>query len=108
LTAVFLWVSWCTADATQRITGWIVQGSGTGNGGVGGYGEEVEILGLKTVTFLPIIADGESTLTKDPQFDIGRGIVGRWMSRMLTKTGEDLKWRLGLIVGVMWIMNVLY
>jgi hypothetical protein len=98
LTLVFLWVSWKMADATQKLTNWIVDGDHAyphaGSFGDVGRAKDSPYL-------LPNMMDGSSTPSKDLRFEIGK-------SGMMRRLREDLRWRLGLIAVVLWMGNVSY
>jgi hypothetical protein len=104
LTAIFLWLGWLIAGATQTIANWIV-GKKPGSQG---YGEE-DTVGLKYSPYLlPKMEDGEGTPSKDTRFDIGRSSTSQWLEKCVVLFSEDLRWRLGLILLVMWVSNVTY
>jgi hypothetical protein len=104
LTAIFLWLGWLIAGATQTIANWIV-GKKPGSQG---YGED-DTVGLKYSPYLlPKMEDGEGTPSKDTRFDIGRSSTSQWLEKCVVLFSEDLRWRLGLILLVMWVSNVTY
>lgn len=97
LTGVFLWISWHTASATQRIAGWIV-GDGVGRKGDG----EAE---KKSPYLLPKVRSSDEALSSRD------GVVGResrLIGRDMDRLKENLALRLGLIVFVLWIANITY
>jgi hypothetical protein len=99
ISAVFLWISWRTGDATQKLTIWIV-----GKKPLPGYDDET--LGSKDLSYLlQCVQDGESTPSKEMRFNIG-GIT--WIETFLRKFRDDLRWRLSLIVLLLWMGNVTY
>ena len=107
LTPVFLWVSWKMADATRRLTCGIVDGErmpmrGSWNGDL------VEGGAKESPYLLPSVMDGEMTPSKDLRFEIGRGRVGRLVGWIARGVREDLRWRLGLVLGLLWVGNVTY
>jgi hypothetical protein len=103
LTAIFLWVSWKMADATQRLTSWIVDGD---RPQAGGYSD---VAGAKENPYLlPSMMDGESTPSKDLRFEIGKSKTAKVVSGVVVKLKEDLRFRLGLILVVLWVGNVTY
>jgi hypothetical protein len=91
-----LWISWRTADATQKLTIWVV-----GKEPILGHDDET----LGSSYILKGVEDGESTPLKDMRFDIG-GIT--WIEASLRKFRDDLRWRLSLIVLLLWVGNVTY
>lgn len=112
LTLLFLWTSWKVAGASQRLTTWIVDGDREPTQ-FAEYGED--IVGAKDTArakdssyLLPSVRDGEGTPSKDIRFEIGKGRVARLVSWGVVGMKEDLRWRLGLILLVMWVGNVTY
>jgi hypothetical protein len=104
LTAIFLWLSWLMVGATQTITSWIVGKKPASQG----YGED-DIVGPKYSPYLlPKMEDGEGTPSKDVRFDIGRSSTSRWMEKCAVRFSEHLRWRLGLILLIMWAGNITY
>jgi hypothetical protein len=104
LTAIFLWLSWLMVGATQTITSWIVGKKPASQG----YGED-DIVGPKYSPYLlPRMEDGEGTPSKDVRFDIGRSSTSRWMEKCAVRFSEHLRWRLGLILLIMWAGNITY
>jgi hypothetical protein len=104
LTVVFLWLSWVMAGATQKITNWIV-GKKSANQG---YGEDGTAGPKNSPFLLPKIEDGEGTPSKDIKFDLGRSETVRWVEGCIVGFNDDLRWRVGLILLVMWVGNVTY
>lgn len=98
LTITFFWVSWHVAAATTRITSWIVDPS-EGRSEV----ESSELQGL------PLIAL-ELPRTKSDHALNGslrrhRAVVSRSTSKLNKLIRDDLRVRLVLIFGVMWLLN---
>jgi hypothetical protein len=104
LTVIFLWLSWLMAGATQKLTNWIVRNKPTNQG----YGKEDTVSPKYSPYLLPKMDDGEGTPSKDIRFNLGRSNASRWMEKFVVAFSEDLRWRLGLIVLVMWLGNVTY
>ncbi|KAN0115113.1 Cas1p domain containing protein [Hyaloscypha variabilis] len=105
LTVVFIWLSWLMAGATQSITNWIVGKKP----GIQGYDDEDDTVGPKYSPYLlPKMEDGEGTPSKDVKFNIGQSYTSRWVEKWVMRLSIDLRWRLGLILLVMWVANVTY
>lgn len=93
LTVVFLWVCQKVSDATQRVTGFIVDPLGSrekGDGGGGMGGEE------------PILPEKEKLVPS--QGKLGR--VGSVVAMVMAYIGKDLRIRLAIIVLVLWGLNM--
>jgi len=94
LTPIFLWASWSTSDATQVLTNWIVHGS-TPNTSFGLVDEKAKT----SPGLLPrAVKDKDVTPVSE----------GSWLYNYMPRFRDDLRWRLGLIVLVMWVANVTY
>lgn len=104
LTIIFLWVCWHVAAATQALTSWIIDPS-AGRQDVeemddGVTGEEEELLRTK------------SKVAVRGVFNLGRAADGvgakamRSASRMQRLAAGDLRVRLGIILGVLWLLNM--
>ncbi|KAG0652228.1 putative O-acetyltransferase CAS1 [Hyphodiscus hymeniophilus] len=105
LTPVFLWVSWRMADATQVLTSWIVDGdrAPTQSLSRGDFAASKE-----SPPILPNVRDGESTPSKDLRFEPGDSRMGRLVGWVIRTARSDLRYRLGLILTVLWLGNVSY
>lgn len=102
LTIIFLWVCWHVAAATQTLTKWIIDPSEGRKDveledGITGVGEGMpRIKGKEDVRGV---------------FHIGRVAEGVWggarsASRMKRLVAGSLKIRVGIILGVMWLLNM--
>ena len=101
LTGVFFWVSWNMSSATQIITEWIV-----GTSGAGRRDYVAIVVGSKPSPYMsPLMQETPATPSKDMRFDIGGP---RWLGRLIIKVKDDLRWRLGLILLLLWLGNVCY
>jgi N-acetylneuraminate 9-O-acetyltransferase len=104
LTAIFLWFSWLMAGATQTITNWIVGKEPASQSYV-----EDDTIGAKYPPYvLPKMEDVEGTPSNNMRFEIGRNNASRLMEKYAAHFSQDLRWRLGLILLVMWVGNVTY
>jgi hypothetical protein len=105
LTAVFLWASWCAADATQKIAAWIVNG----NAPPATFRDvDEDVVGQKNFPYiLPRIQEREGT-SQEARFNFGRSKMASWAGECVVRLRESLKWRLGLILLVIWVGNVTY
>ena len=110
LTPLFIWVSWRVADATQKLTAWIVDGDAHPVL-YAGYGEEGLSDGSKYSPYLfpnHIMIQGEDTASMDTSFETGKSRMGRFLGGVIVSVKEDLRVRLGLILVVLWVGNVIY
>lgn len=100
LTAIFLWVSWCVACSTGILTAWIVDAGET-----------------KTEAKLDAVQDSElkrfvETVQINPpnQFNgpmgTSRRTLATWAVSFYEAVGKSLQVRLGVLIGIMWIANV--
>lgn len=105
LTALFIWISWHTEDATRRLTSCIVDGSSPRPNHM--RGEDVEE-SKNSPYLLPRSADGEAAAIKEVSFEADRGRLASCIARVVVEVREDLRWRLGLIGFFMWLGNVTY
>ena len=104
LTIIFLWVCWHVAAATQALTSWIIDPS-DGRRDVEGVDDGVvgEEEGLPRMKCKEDVRD---------VFNIGRVAAGfgaeamRSASRMKRLAAGDLRVRIGIILGVMWLLNM--
>jgi hypothetical protein len=109
LTPVFLWVSWRMAGASQVLTRWTVDGDRHPTRFSHYDGEREDVVEAKDSPYLlPSMRDGEGTPSKDIRFEIGSGRVARAVSKVVVGVKEDLRWRLGLIIVILWVSNVTY
>jgi N-acetylneuraminate 9-O-acetyltransferase len=109
LTPIFFWVSWRMARASQILTGWIIDGDRHSAQFADYVGERGDVVGAKDSPYLlPSMRDGEGTPSKDIRFEIGTGTMARLVSKTVVSVKEDLRWRLGLILMVLWVGNVTY
>ncbi|TVY22590.1 putative O-acetyltransferase [Lachnellula hyalina] len=105
LTLVFLWTSHATADATQVLANWIVNGNGnkipTTNLGNGNFGLNAKA----SPSILPrVVKEKEEEVLEE---------AGKWKAKprnCLTRfrNMDDLRRRLGIIGVVLWIANITY
>ncbi|EMR82287.1 putative cas1 domain-containing protein [Botrytis cinerea BcDW1] len=124
LTVVFAWVAWRVEGATEKITGWIVDGGLNGGGASGGqvqgqkYQTSHELGGLGATLkpdLLPMLEDGEGTPSKNSRFgnwgeDANGSVTGvRWWRNTIVRgMSTDLRWRVGGILVGLWIGNWVY
>ncbi|KAA8568343.1 hypothetical protein MFRU_029g00640 [Monilinia fructicola] len=122
LTIIFGWVAWRVEGSTARITQWLVNGGGGGMLGPGqgqssaaSYESSASAAG-QTATpkpaLLPLLEDGEGTRRKHSRFEdeslSRRTSVKGVRNRVLRGLREDLKWRVGGLLVVMWVANWVY
>lgn len=106
LTIIFLWVCWHVAAATQALTSWIIDPS-EGRQDV----EEVDDVVTGEEGGLPRMKSNEDVRGG---FNVGRVAAGvgaeamRSASRMKRLAAGDLRLRIGMILGVMWLLNMTY
>lgn len=96
LTPLFLWISWCTSQATQKLTIWIVEGSSSSSMNSAKYDDDA-----KKSHYLP-------TPSKDLRFEFGRGKAARWLGRAVFAVSKSLRRRLLIIGLLLWLGNILY
>lgn len=104
LTPLFLWISWCTADATQRLTVWIVNGTSPQTANRGKYDDDAK----NSPYLLPRSHDGDGTPSKDLRFEFGKGKTAKWLGHTVVRLKESLRWRLALIGLLLWAGNLGY
>ncbi|KAI9791452.1 MAG: hypothetical protein M1835_000308 [Candelina submexicana] len=109
LTIIFLWISWCVARATDVLTKWIVDGE---------FKESPEGLAeteRKKSNELPRVKSqvfrGQEYSGFEPAngYNVhhdGRDIFHHWKERFLSRWNDDLRFRLGVLLGIMWIANL--
>lgn len=97
LTPLFIWISWCTAQATQQLTVWIVDGSSLPSTNREKYDDGV----ANAHYILP-------TPPKDLRFEYGKGRIARWVGRAVVALTQSLKRRLLLIGLLLWLGNITY
>ena len=109
LTMVFLWISWRMSMASQVLAGWIVD-CNSHLTHLSHYEDgRQDMLGSKdSLDVLPSMRNGEGTPSKDIRFEFGGGRTARFGSKVLVGMKQDLRWRLGLILLVLWVANVTY
>ncbi len=96
LTGVFLWLSWVTADATTTITNWIIDPKLQ-------YVHDIEMTPLTVVddAGLDALVDGMSSERIRP------GAFSRQLKKLYELWMGKLEFRLGSIVLIMWIFNMI-
>lgn len=96
LTPIFLWVSWHTANATNTLTKWIIDPR------EGKRDAESMVLGghLSSPTL-----KSEGLLAHPSSGRIRRKGPPSFVGRILTLVKDDLRIRLVLLLGVLWILN---
>jgi hypothetical protein len=104
LTPLFLWFSWCTADATKTLTVWIVNGSSRPSANRGKYDDDAK----NSPYLLPKSHDGDGTPSKDLRFDFGKGRNAKWLGWVVVRLTDSLRWRLVFIGLVLWVGNITY
>lgn len=97
LTMVFLWVSWQVAAATGTLTSWIIDPK------AGRKEVEIEDRGSHVGLELPRTKSFE-TLSSPMRKDGRRGLR-RYVRAPLRVVRNDLRARIVLILGVMWVCN---
>ena len=103
-TALFLWTSWHVANATGAITSWIIDPrEGRKNSDIGG---ETRANGEKANLELPRTRSHESGSLVNGRVRLGRGSIPMWLGRLPVLVSDSLKVRLGLILFVMWLFNM--
>jgi hypothetical protein len=105
ITALFLWVSWGAAHATQRLTAWIVNGNigvrSPRNGSApNGPAEHRDMLRL------PYNKRQEPVAGQNANDDLDDKSI--WRFRKGSNESLNLPLRFGLIAFVMWIANITY
>ncbi|KAL8645392.1 MAG: hypothetical protein Q9226_007328 [Calogaya cf. arnoldii] len=97
LTGVFLWLSWMTADATTTITNWIIDP------------RRHSVQDIKPPTTLTIVTSDTGLDAFAEGLNVGRARPGAF-SRHLKKWYElwmgKLEFRLGSIILIMWMLNM--
>lgn len=104
LTIIFLWVCWHVAAATQNLTGWLIdpragRDESADNEGIAVEGERI----TRTRSY----DDTERFATRRRLADkVTAGAIrsAGIVTRMLAK---DLRVRLAIIVGIMWVVNIM-
>ena len=97
LTAIFFWVSWHVAAATGTVTACIIDPSaGKSDGELGGLVARPDLLRIKSNWHLNAHAIED---THAP-------ILARLTGRLGRLVREDLRVRLAIILGVLWVLNV--
>lgn len=97
LTMVFLWVSWHVATATGTLTSWIIDPK------AGRKEVEIEDRGSQVSLELPRTKSFEM-LSSPMRKDMRRG-ARRYIRTPLRVLRNDLRTRIVLILGVMWVCN---
>ena len=97
------------AGASQALTRWTVDADRHPTRFSHYDGEREDMAGAwDSSHLLPSMKDGEGTPSKDIRFEIGNGRVVRTVSKVVVGVKEDLRWRLGLILAILWVSNVTY
>ncbi len=100
LTALFLWVSWCVARATGILTVWIVDAGETKT--------EAKLEGLEQPELKRFVEtlqiNGADQL--DGHIGISHGKIATWAVSASEALRESLQVRLGVLIGIMWLANV--
>lgn len=97
LTVIFFWVSWHVAAATGTVTAWIIDaGAGRSDGEPGGVIARPELPRIKSNWYLNVHAAE----------DVHIPILARLAGRFGKLVKEDLRVRLAIILGVLWVLNV--
>ena len=106
LTVIFLWICWHVAAATQTLTTWIVDPrNGRENSGTNGSANG-------DINLLQWRRNGSNDNIRDEQSHGGnvpnRASAGamRSASRVKKLVAEDLRVRIGLLLVVMWLLNI--
>ena len=97
LTVIFLWVCWHVADATQTLTTWIIDPK---EGRQDIITDQEEIPRIKSKDQLM-----EGSRLRNVANEVGAGAF-QSASRIKKVVANDLKVRLGIILTVMWILNL--
>lgn len=100
LTAIFLWTSWCVADATSVLTSWIVDPGEARHEAKSDCAEDKE---LERSIELP--QSRSDTEHHGPNV-VGGSNIARRASIIGRIFKKDLKVRLGFMLAVMWFANV--
>ena len=103
LTVIFLWVCWHVAAATQTLTNWIIDPSY----GMQQLDRDDDVIGVtQGLPTMKTRGDERSVC------NIGRIADGVWAgamrsaSRMRTHVAGSLRVRIGIILGAMWLLNM--
>ncbi|KAH7360631.1 10 TM acyl transferase domain found in Cas1p-domain-containing protein [Rhexocercosporidium sp. MPI-PUGE-AT-0058] len=108
LTAVFLWVSWHTSEATHTLTRWIVGDTATHATLARKIDDDGDVTGEKSSPYLlPKVKAEEGTSWSLSNGDRGTARNGR-SGGVLGMLSDSLKLRVGLIIFIMWLGNVTY
>ena len=103
ITSIFLWISWHVASATSVVTSWIVDPK---------EGRRVvEIEGLRTsernqASELPRSRSHNEPICAPKFYMRKREILNRPVTRFARALREDLRLRIGLLLGAMWFLNM--
>ena len=98
LTPIFLWVSWHTANATNTLTKWIIDPK---EGKRDVDSENTELNGLLSSSRLK----SEGLLAHPSSKKVGRKGMPSFVGRLMALVKDDLRIRLALIWGILWILN---
>lgn len=101
LTAVFMWVSWQVAAATGTLTSWIIDPK------AGRKVVEIEDRGSQVSLELPRTKSYE-VLQSPMRRDVRRGMIrglSRYIRAPLRVVRNDLRARIVLMLGAMWVCN---
>ncbi|KAI9791389.1 MAG: hypothetical protein M1816_003956 [Peltula sp. TS41687] len=107
LTAAFFWISWCVAGATSVITDWIVAGGEKSTAmddrstDVVNNEGSMEIIGTGTTANKNLLVDDDIRLR--PFGGISSGIT-----RIGNPWRKDLRVRIGMMLFVIWVLNMTY
>ena len=99
LTIVFLWISWHVAAATGTLTSWIIDPK------AGRAEVEIDVGDTGTASGLPRTKSYETLLRKDFDETSDKNYLRKYISTPLKVVKDDLRVRVLLILGVMWLLN---
>ena len=98
LTPIFLWVSWHTANATDTLTKWIIDPR------EGKRDAESETTELDVHLSSPRFKS-EGLLAHPGSRRLGKRGMPRFVGRVMALPKDDLRIRLVLLLGILWILN---
>ncbi|MCJ1394105.1 hypothetical protein MMC18_006983 [Xylographa bjoerkii] len=103
LTILFFWISWHVAAATGTLTSWIIDPK------AGRTAVEIEDGRGKTDVGLPRTKSHERLRDQHTGKILATGsITRRFLTQPLHLVKDDLRVRLGLLLGIMWLCNWVY
>ena len=97
ITILFLWISWYVADATGTVTNWIIDPS------EGRKNDAVQTNALNDTSTMVLPKTKSNRILEKP---LARRNVMMLFRRFIDLARDDLRIRLALILGTMWILNV--